>query len=133
MARPAGVVRSSATVRGTKPTPMFKLPERRNQIGDGPAPLIQAPYHHNIDFTAARGSEQCFAQLSLGAGADLSNLPDETPAAPGCVFAHGSDLQRQRLLVVAGNAGVEACPLGVAKNLARLDLRKSLFSGLSGV
>ena len=36
---------------------MLKLLERRNQIGDGPAPSIQSPYHHNIDFTAARGSE----------------------------------------------------------------------------
>jgi hypothetical protein len=32
-------------------------------------------------------------------------------------------------LIVCGNAGVESHPLGVAKNLAELYLRKSLFCG----
>ena len=36
---------------------MLKFLERRNQIDDGPSPSIQSPYHHNIDFTAAGGSE----------------------------------------------------------------------------
>ena len=59
---------------------MLKLLERRNQIGDGPAPSIQSPYHHNIDFTAARGSEQRFTQLASGsAGTDLFHLRDDGP------------------------------------------------------
>jgi hypothetical protein len=31
--------------------------ERRNQIRDGPAPAIQAPHQHDIDFTSSCGSE----------------------------------------------------------------------------
>jgi hypothetical protein len=63
------------------------------------------------------------------AGADLFDLRDDGPTALGCVFAHGTDLQRQRLLIVGGDAGVEAHPEGVAKNPVRWRFGKSLFSG----
>ena len=104
---------------------MLQFLERRNQIRDGPAPAIQTPHQHDIDFAPSCGSEQCFAQLALRrAGADLFDLRDDGPAALGCVFAQGADLQRQCLLIVRGNASVQADPKGVAKNLAGLRLRK---------
>ena len=109
---------------------MLEFLERAHQIGDGPPPAIQTPHHHNIDFTPSRSSEQSFAQLALGrTRADLFDLDDDHPAALDCVFAQGADLQRQCLLIVRGNAGVQANPKGVAKNLAGLRLRKGLFSG----
>ncbi len=51
------------------------------------------------------------------------------PVALGCVFTHGADLQGQCLLVVSGNASVQANPKGMAKNPAGWRLRKGLFSG----
>ena len=50
-------------------------------------------------------------------------------AALGCVFAQGANLQRQCLLIVCGNAGVQSDPKGVAKNLPGSRLRKLAFCG----
>ena len=109
---------------------MLKFLERRNQIRDGPAPAIQTPNQYDIDFAPSCGSDQSCAQFALRrARADLFDLRDDAPTALGCVFAHGADLQRQRLLVVGGNAGIKANAEGVAKNPARLHFWKSLFSG----
>ena len=114
---------------------MLKFLERRNQIRDGPAPAIQTPHQHDIDFAPSCGSEQSCAQLALRrAGADLFDLRDDGPAALGGVFAHGADLQRQRLLIVRGNASVKADPKGVAKNPAGCRLSETAcFVGISGV
>src|SRR6202795_4133439 len=104
---------------------MLKFLECRYQVRDGPAPAIQTPHHHDIDFTPSCSSEQRFAQLALGrARADLFDLRDDSPAALGCIFAEGADLQRQRLLIVRGDASVQANPKGVAKNPAGLRLRE---------
>ena len=43
---------------------MLKFLERRNQIRDGPAPAIQAPHQHDIDFAPACGSESDVARSS---------------------------------------------------------------------
>ena len=51
-------------------------------------------------------------------GADLFDLRDDDPTALGCVFAHSTDLQRQRPLIVRGNAGVEAHPKGGIVNVS---------------
>lgn len=49
--------------------------QRRNKIGDGPAPAVQAPHQNDIDFAPSCSRNQCFAQLALGsAGADLRDL-----------------------------------------------------------
>jgi len=97
---------------------MLQFLKCRNQVCDGPAPAIQAPHQHDIDFTAASSSDQSFALLALGrAGADLFDLRDDGPVSFGRVFAHGADLQRQRLLIMGGNAGIQSDPKGVAKNL----------------
>ena len=109
---------------------MLQLLKCRNQICDGAAPAIQTPHEHDIDFAAASGSDQCFALLALGStGADLFSLRDDGPVSFGCVFAHGADLQRQRLLIVCGNAGIQSDPNGVAKNLRGNRLRKLAFCG----
>ena len=109
---------------------MLKFLERRNQVSHGSAPAIQAPHQHDIDFApSCRGDQGCASFPLCRAGADLFDLRDDGPTALGCVFAHGTDLQRQRLLIVGGNAGVEAHPKGVAKNLAGNRLLKLAFCG----
>ena len=115
---------------------MLQFLERRNQIRHGPAPAIQAPHQHDIDFAAARSSEQLFAQFALRrAGADLFDLHDDGPASLGGVFAHGADLQRQRLLIVRGNAGIKADPehRGWPKTLLELCFAEACFVGISAV
>ncbi len=96
---------------------MLEFLKRRNQICHGPAPAIQTPNQDDIDFApSCRGDQSCASFPVRRAGADLFHLREDGPTALGCVFAHGADLQRKRLLVVGGNAGVEAHPKGVAKN-----------------
>ena len=131
MARPAGVVRSSASVNETKPTPRWlQLLKCRNQIRDRPAPAIQTPDQYDIDFAAASGSEQRRALFALRrTRADLFDVRSYAPAALGGVLAHGTDLQGQSLLVVRGNASIQSDPNGVAKNLPRNRLRKLTFCG----
>ena len=119
---------------------MLQFLERRQQIRHRPAPAIQSPHQHDIDLAAACGLQQFLASFSLGrAGADLTDLHGDGPAAPGGILAHGADLHRQRLLIVRGNAGVEAdaehfrrfpC---LAKNLIGFCLWKGPFGGHFGV
>ena len=40
---------------------MLKFLQRRNQIRNGPAPAIQTPNQHDIDFAASCGSDQSCA------------------------------------------------------------------------
>ena len=131
MARPAGVVRSSASVSETKPTPRCcsSWSVETRSATDRP----QRSKRHTSTTSISRrraAAISVVAQLALRrAGADLFDLRDDGPAALGGVFAHGADLQRQCLLIVRGNAGVKADPKGVAKNLPGCRLRKSLFCG----
>ncbi len=111
---------------------MLKFLERRYQVCDGPAPAIQTPHQDDIDFAPTCGSDQSCSQLALrSAGADLLDLRNDFPAALERVLAHGANLQRQRLLVVCGNASVQANPKGVAKTPAGVCLWGSLFFGHS--
>ena len=110
IARPAGVVRSSASVSDTKPTPRWlQLLKGCQQIRYRPAPAVQPPHQHNIDLATAGGLQQFLASFSLGrTGADLTDIHGNGPAPPGSVLLHGATLHRQRLLIVRGNAGVQA-------------------------
>jgi hypothetical protein len=109
---------------------MLKLLESRNEVRDGPAPAVQAPHQHDIDFTPSCSGNQCFAPFALRrAGANLFDLGNDSPSALGCVFAHGADLQRQCLLVMRGNASVQSDPQRVAKNLPGSRRRENLFCG----
>src|SRR5258708_14393731 len=95
---------------------------------DGPAQSIQTPRQDDIEFAPTRDRQPGLAQFALPrAGPDLFDLRDDGPAALERVFAHGADLQRQRLLVKRRNAGIKAHAKGVAKNLVRGRLRESLF------
>jgi hypothetical protein len=59
MAWPAGVVRSKCFgERHEGHTEVLQFLERRNQIRHGPAPAIQAPNQHDIDFAPSCSSDQ---------------------------------------------------------------------------
>ena len=56
MARPAGVVRSRASVSDTESNPeMLQFLQSGQQIGHGSAPAIQPPDQHDIDLLPATG------------------------------------------------------------------------------
>ena len=113
---------------------VLQLLERRNQIRHGTALAVQAPHQHDIDFTSSCGSDQDIAPLALRrAGADFFDLRDDSPVALGRELAHGANLQRQCLLIVGGNASVQANPKGVAKTLWVGAWGKTCFGGISGV
>jgi len=90
-------------------TQLGELFQSYDQIDQRAAPTIQPPNQHDIDFAAARGGQQFFAEFTLGrAGTNLSDLDYDGPTARPGILAHGADLQRKRLLIVRGHAGVEA-------------------------
>ena len=110
IARPAGVVRSRASVSETKPTPRCSSSCRvARQIRYRPAPAVQSPHQDYIDLPAAGSLQYLLASFSLAA-------PDPTsrtcmamaPAPSGGILAHGVALHRKCLLIVGGNAGVQA-------------------------
>jgi hypothetical protein len=75
MARPAGVVRSSASVRETNPTQMFQFLEGSQQIRYRPAPAIQSPDQHQVDLPAASGFQDFLAGFPPHRpGVHLANL-----------------------------------------------------------
>jgi phage tail protein X len=87
---------------------MIQFLQRGQQVGDRPAPAIQSPHQHHVDITAARRLDNLLAEFPLRcAGADLFDLHGNGPAAPGGVFPQSTDLQRDGLLVIGGDAGVE--------------------------
>jgi hypothetical protein len=110
IARPSRVVKSSASVNETKPTPgcSSSCSVASRSVTDRPQ-RVQPPHQDDIDLPATCGLQQLFAGLpSRRAGANLTNLHDYCPAAPGGILAHGAILHRQRLLVVCGNTGIQA-------------------------
>jgi hypothetical protein len=138
MARPMGVVRSSASVNDTNPTPeMAEFLERRHQVGHRSSPAIQAPHQYHVDFAAAGRVQHFLAQRTLGcAGTNLFHLHHNAPASPRGILPHDPALQGKSLLVVGGDTSVEAraargfpSARWVAKNLARIGLGKGPFSG----
>src|ERR1017187_10303996 len=89
---------------------------------------------------AARRIQQLLPQLPLRcAGTDFFHLQGDSPAPPGGVFPQGADLQRDGLLIVGGNAGVETSAQHfrrfpcLAKNPMRFCLLSCLFGGHFGV
>ena len=119
---------------------MLQFLERRQQIRYRPAPAVQPPDQHHIDLPAAGGLQQFLTSFSLGRpGANLADLHGDRPAAPGGILPHGATLHRKRLLIVGGNAGVQAgaehfrrfpC---LAKNVIGFCLWRSPFCGHFGV
>ena len=90
-------------------TEMLQFLKGRQQIRYRPAPAVQPPHQHDIDLAAACGLQQFLASFSLGrTGANLTDLHGDRPAAPGGILPHGAALHRKRLLIVGGNAGVQA-------------------------
>ena len=119
---------------------MLQFLERRQQIRYRPAPAVQPPHQHHIDLAAAGGLQQFLASFSLGrTGTDLTDLHGDRPAAPGGILPHGATLHGQRLLIVGGNAGVQAgaehfrrLPC-LAKNVIGFCLWRGPFGGHFGV
>ena len=110
MARPGG--RSQIQRLGQRneaDAEMLQFLKGRQQIRYRPAPAVQPPHQHDIDLAAAGGLQQFLTSFSLGrTGADLTDLHGNGPAAPGGILPHGATLHRQRLLIVSGNAGIQA-------------------------
>src|ERR1035441_10594327 len=85
---------------------------------------------------AARRIQQLLPQLPLRCtGTDLFHLQGYCPAPPGGVFPKRADLQRDGLLVVRGDAGIQARPKHfrllscLAENPTRFGFVRSPFSG----
>ena len=118
MARPAGVVRSRASVKGNETdAEMFQFLKGCQQIRYRPAPAIQTPHQHYVELSPAGGREQFLTSYSLGrTGANLTDLEGDRPAASGGILPHGAALHRKCLLIVRRNAGVQAS----AKHFRRL-------------
>ena|ERR1019366_5681336 len=88
---------------------MAEFLEGRHQIGHGPSPALQSPYQHDVNLTSPRRLQQLLPQLTLGcSGADLFHLHSNRPTTFGDVLPHGTALEWQSLLVVGGDAGVQA-------------------------
>jgi len=45
---------------------MLQFLKSRQQVRNGPAPAVQPPYQHHVDFAAARGLQQLLSLLPLG-------------------------------------------------------------------
>ena len=137
IARPVGVVRSSASVSDTKPTPQLRqFLQRRNQIGHRSAPPVQPPHQHHIDITPTSDFHYGRAEWPRRrTGTHLFHLRDHQPSAPGCILSQHADLHGQRLLIERGDAGVDPHPQHfrwfacLAKNLLRFRLRDLRFGG----
>jgi len=140
MARPAGVVRSSASVSDTKPTPRCSssCSVASRSVTERPQ-RSRRPHQHYIDLSAAGGLEQFLTSFALGpSGANLTDLHADRPAASGGILPHGAALHRKCLLVIGGNAGVQAGSEhfrqfpSLAKNVIGFCLWRSPFYGHFG-
>ena len=94
IARPAGVVRSSASVSDTKPTPRcsssWSVASR--SVTDRPQP-VQPPYQHDIDLAATCGLQKFLPRLSLHrAGANFTDLHGDRPAPPSGILPPSATL-----------------------------------------
>jgi hypothetical protein len=115
---------------------MLQFLERRQQICDGPAPAIQSPDQHQVDFPATGGFQQFLAGFSFRrARVYLADLQSNRPAAPRGILPHGPVLHRQRLLIIRRDTGIQASTKHfrrfpcLAKNVTGFCLRKGLFGG----
>jgi hypothetical protein len=69
--------------------------------------LQTSPPEHIPGFKCRATGEQLLPLWPLqSAGVDLLDLGDDLPTPSIGVFTHGLDLKRERLLVIAGDAGV---------------------------
>ena len=95
-----------------KPNPEgMQLVQGPDEVGQGPAPAIQAPDDNGIDVAASRRLHQGLALPALTASrADLLDEDRDLPGALLHVRFHGLALQRQRLLILRGHSGIEPDP-----------------------
>ena len=88
---------------------MLQFLKCNEQIGDRSSPAIEPPHQHDIDLPAPRSFQQPLPQLALDrTGSDFLHLHGDGPATPGGIFAHSAVLHGQRLLILSGDAGIEA-------------------------
>ena len=105
-----GVVRSSASVSDDEAdAEMFQFLQSGEQVGYRSSPAVQSPYHNHVDLSSPCGFHQLLPHLPLGCtGADFLHLQGDGPTTPRGIFAHGAILHGQRLLILSGDAGIEA-------------------------
>ncbi len=115
---------------------MLRLLKGRQQIGYGAAPAVQASNQHQIDVPATGGFQSFLAGFpSRCPEYHLPDLQGNRLAAQGGILPHRPVLHRQSLLVIRGNAGVQAGTEhfwqfpSLAKNVVGLCLRKGPFDG----
>ena len=83
--------------------------KRRQEIRDGSSLAIEPSDQHYVNLSAACGFQDFVPRLSLHRpGANFTDLHGDRPAAPSGILSQSAALHRQRLLIVGGNAGVEA-------------------------
>ena len=110
IARPAGVVRSSASVSDTKPTPRCSSSWSVASRSVTDRPQRSSRHTSTTSISRRRAASSSFSRASRlrRTGAHLADLQGDRPAAPGGILPHGAALHRKCLLIVRGNAGVQA-------------------------
>ena len=108
MARPAGVVRSSASVRETKPTPRCSSSWRVASRSVTERPQRSSHHTSTRSISRRRAASNNFSRASRRTAPELTSRTCKAimPTSPGCILPHCPVLHRQRLLVVRGNTGI---------------------------
>ena len=114
--------------------------ECRQQVRNGPAPAVQTPHQHDIDFPPASGLQQFLAGFSPHCPrVHLTHLQGDRPSAASRVLAHGPVLHHESLLVAGRDPGVQAgpkhlrSPACLAKNVGGFCLPGSPFCSHSRI
>src|SRR5271165_4544766 len=88
---------------------MLQFLQSREQVRYGSSPAVQPPHHNHVDLSAPCRFQQFLPALPLCcSGADLFHLNGDGPATPDSILAHSPVLHGQRLLILSGDAGIEA-------------------------
>jgi hypothetical protein len=70
---------------------MLQFLQGGEQIGNRPAPAIQAPHKDYVDVPTSGGLHQFLTHLPLcSAGADFLHLHRDSPASPGGILAQSA-------------------------------------------
>ena len=110
MARPAGVVRSTASVSETKPTPRGSSSCSVANRSATDRPQRSNRHTSTTSISRRRAASSNFSRSCRcdATAPDLFHLQGESPTPPDDVFPQGADLQGDGLLVVRRDAGVDA-------------------------
>jgi hypothetical protein len=88
---------------------LVQLLERAHEVSQGASPPVQAPDHNRIDLAAPRRPHQLLTLQPLVAPrTDIFNHGDDCSAALLRVRYHGVALEREGLLIMGRDSGVEA-------------------------